>query len=97
MVSEPAVRPSRQTSTRSIRRCATTSPVRRSSQPVSQEAIAACAPEVLVAGGALALEVADGKAAEIAAVLETGGYSEEVTATRDLAGRERIVDGRTRR
>ena len=60
------------------------------------EAIAACAPEVLVAGGALALEVADGKAAEIAAVLETGGY-EEVTVTRDLAGRERIVDGRTRR
>ena len=60
------------------------------------EAIAAGAPEVLVAGGALALEVADGKAAEIAAVLENGGY-EEVTVTRDLAGRERIVDGRTRR
>ena len=60
------------------------------------EAIAAGAPEVLVAGGALALEVADGKAAEIAALLENGGY-EEVTVTRDLAGRERIVDGRTRR
>ena len=30
------------------------------------------------------------------AVLENGGY-EEVTVTRDLAGRERIVDGRTRR
>ena len=60
------------------------------------EAIAAGAPEVLVAGGALALEVADGKAAEIAAMLENGGY-EEVTVTRDLAGRERIVDGRTRR
>jgi release factor glutamine methyltransferase len=60
------------------------------------EAIAAGAPEVLVAGGALALEVADGKAAEIAAVLENGGY-EEVTVTRDLAGLERIVDGRTRR
>ena len=58
------------------------------------EAIAARAPEVLVAGGALALEVAD--AAEIAAVLENEGY-EEVTVTRDLAGRERIVDGRTRR
>ncbi len=60
------------------------------------EAIAAGAPEVLVAGGALALEVADGKAAEIAALLENEGY-EEVTVTRDLAGRERIVDGRTRR
>jgi release factor glutamine methyltransferase len=60
------------------------------------EAIAAGAPEVLVAGGALALEVADGKAAEIAATLDEGGY-EEVTVTRDLAGRERIVDGRTRR
>ena len=60
------------------------------------EAIAAGAPEALVAGGALALEVADGKAAEIAATLDEGGY-EEVTVTRDLAGRERIVDGRTRR
>jgi release factor glutamine methyltransferase len=60
------------------------------------EAIAAGAPELLVAGGALALEVADGKAAEIAAVLENGGY-EEVTVTHDLARRERIVDGRTRR
>jgi release factor glutamine methyltransferase len=60
------------------------------------EAIAAGAPELLVAGGALALEVADGKAAEIAAVLENGGY-EEVTVTHDVARRERIVDGRTRR
>jgi release factor glutamine methyltransferase len=60
------------------------------------EAIAAGAPEVLVAGGALALEVADGKAAEIAAALDESGY-QEVTVTQDLAGRERIVDGRTRR
>jgi release factor glutamine methyltransferase len=60
------------------------------------EAIAAGAPEVLVAGGALALEVADGKATEIAGLLENGGY-EEVTVTHDLARRERIVDGRTRR
>ena len=60
------------------------------------EAISAGAPEVLVAGGALALEVADGKAAEIAAALDRGGY-QEVTVTNDLAGRERIVDGRTRR
>ena len=60
------------------------------------EAVAAAAPEVLVAGGALALEVADGKAAEVAAMLDVGGY-EEITVTRDLAERERIVDGRTRR
>jgi release factor glutamine methyltransferase len=60
------------------------------------EAIVTGAPEVLVAGGALALEVADGKAAEIAAALDKRGY-QEVTLTQDLAGRERIVDGRTRR
>ncbi len=60
------------------------------------EAVAAGAPEVLVAGGVLALEVADGKAAEVTAMLDEGGY-EEITVTRDLAERERIVDGRTRR
>jgi release factor glutamine methyltransferase len=60
------------------------------------EAIVSGAPDVLVAGGALALEVADGKAAEIAATLDQSGYR-EVTVTHDLAGRERIVDGRTRR
>jgi release factor glutamine methyltransferase len=59
------------------------------------EVIVAAAPDVLVAGGALALEVADGKAAEIAAALDESGYR-EVTVTHDLAGRERIVDGRTR-
>jgi methylase of polypeptide subunit release factors len=51
---------------------------------------------VLVAGGAVAFEVADGKAAGIAAALDESGYR-EVTVTHDLAGRERIVDGRTRR
>jgi release factor glutamine methyltransferase len=60
------------------------------------EAITAGAPEVLVAGGALALEVADGNAAEVAAALDKRGY-QEVTVTQDLAGRDRIVDGRTRR
>jgi release factor glutamine methyltransferase len=60
------------------------------------EAIAAGAPDVLVPGGALALEVADSMAAEIAAELGESGYG-AVTITRDLAGRERIVDGRTRR
>jgi release factor glutamine methyltransferase len=60
------------------------------------EAIAAGAHDLLAVGGALALEVADSKAAEIAAALDESGY-QEVTVTRDLAGRERIVDGRTRR
>lgn len=60
------------------------------------EAVTAGAPEVLVAGGALVLEVADGKAAEVAAALDKSGY-QEITVTHDLAGRERIVDGRTRR
>ena len=60
------------------------------------EAIAAGAPDVLVPGGALALEIADSMAAEIAAALGERGYG-EVTITRDLAGRERIVDGRTLR
>jgi len=60
------------------------------------EAIVAGAPDVLAAEGALALEVADGKAAEVAAALDDSGYR-EVTVTHDLAGRERIVDGRTRR
>jgi release factor glutamine methyltransferase len=60
------------------------------------EAITAGGPEVLVAGGALALEVADGKAAEVAALLDRDGYH-EIIVTNDLAGRERIVDGRTHR
>jgi release factor glutamine methyltransferase len=60
------------------------------------EAITARGHEVLVAGGALALEVADGKAVEVAVAFKESGY-EGVTVTKDLAGRERIVDGRTRR
>ena len=45
-------------------------------------------------GGVLAFEVADGAARRVAGLLGARGY-EEVTITRDLAGRERIVDGRT--
>lgn len=60
------------------------------------ERIAAGAPYVLGPGGALALEVADGDAPRVAGVLETQGY-DQVTVTRDLAGRERVVDGRTGR
>ena len=57
------------------------------------ERIADGAPAVLVPGGALVLEVADGKAGRVAAELEQRGY-EQVTISKDLAGRERVVDGR---
>ena len=50
----------------------------------------------LAPGGALALEVADGKAREIADLLRALGY-EEVTIGEDLGGRERVVDGRAPR
>jgi release factor glutamine methyltransferase len=58
------------------------------------EEIASAAKPVLRSGGALALEVADGQAAEVAATLGGLGYV-EVTTTPDLADRERVVDGRT--
>ena len=60
------------------------------------ERIAAEAPMVLRPGGALALETADGSAERVASLLEGVGY-EQVTMTADLAGRSRVVDGRTRR
>jgi release factor glutamine methyltransferase len=43
--------------------------------------------------GALALEVGDDQAPAVAAALEKLGYC-EVTITRDLTGRERVVEGR---
>ncbi len=55
--------------------------------------IAAAAREVLRPGGSLVLEVADGQAPAVEDELRAQGY-EGVTATRDLAGRERVVDGR---
>jgi release factor glutamine methyltransferase len=58
--------------------------------------IAAGARDVLCAGGALVLECADGKARDVASLLETLGY-EDVHVTDDLAGRERVVDGRAPR
>lgn len=58
------------------------------------EAIAESALHALRQGGALVLEVADGDAARVAALLRALGY-EDVTVTRDLAGRERVVDGVT--
>jgi release factor glutamine methyltransferase len=60
------------------------------------EAIAERAFRVLVPGGLLALEVADRKAQGVARLLNGLGY-EEVTIGKDLAGVERVVDGRAPR
>jgi release factor glutamine methyltransferase len=60
------------------------------------EAIARDAASRLVSGGSLALEVADGKASAVADLLRELGYA-EVTIGKDLAGRERVVDGRAPR
>jgi release factor glutamine methyltransferase len=57
------------------------------------EAIARDAQPLLAPGGQLVLEAGDGRAASLAAALERLGY-EEVGVTRDLAGRERVVEGR---
>jgi release factor glutamine methyltransferase len=54
------------------------------------------APAVLRPGAALVLEVADGDADRVGDLLKASGYG-QVTVSRDLAGRERVVDGRTRR
>jgi release factor glutamine methyltransferase len=45
--------------------------------------------------GALALEVGDGQAPAVASALETLGYR-QIRITCDLAGRERVVEGRRR-
>ena len=56
-------------------------------------AVARGALPVLAAGGSLVLEVGDGQAGEVGALLGRLGYR-EVVATRDLAGRDRVVEGR---
>jgi release factor glutamine methyltransferase len=56
------------------------------------ELIARAAREVLVPGGALVLEVADGKSGRVSALLRELGY-DEVRAGQDLAGRDRVVEG----
>jgi release factor glutamine methyltransferase len=56
-------------------------------------ALAAAARPVLRPGGALALEVGDGQAPTVAESLRDVGYV-DVATTQDLAGRERVVDGR---
>jgi release factor glutamine methyltransferase len=55
--------------------------------------IAEHALEALQPGGHLVLEVADTRAAEAAELLEALGYG-EVVVTEDLAGRDRIVEGK---
>jgi release factor glutamine methyltransferase len=56
-------------------------------------AVARGAIAVLAEGGALVLEVGDGQADETAALLRSHGYT-DVRATPDLAGRDRVVEGR---
>jgi release factor glutamine methyltransferase len=57
------------------------------------EQVARGARGALRAGGALVLEVADGTAREVAGLLTELGY-DDVAATPDLAGRDRVVEGR---
>jgi release factor glutamine methyltransferase len=60
------------------------------------EAIAEQAGSRLAPGSSLVLETGDGKAGAVAELLTGLGY-EEVSIGEDLAGRERVVDGRTPR
>lgn len=57
------------------------------------EAIARAAPSVLRPGGWLVLEVADGRASAAADLLAALGF-QGVSRSRDLAERERVVEGR---
>ena len=57
------------------------------------EAVARAALDVLVPGGWLVLEVGDGQAGAAASLLGELGY-DDVETTQDLAGRERVVEGR---
>jgi release factor glutamine methyltransferase len=56
------------------------------------EAVARGARDVLSGGGALVLEVAAGDAARVATLLSELGY-EDASTTKDLTGRERVVEG----
>jgi len=58
------------------------------------KAIAEAARSVLRDGGALVLEVAEGDADRVAVLLRTLGYT-DVVVTKDLAGRDRVVEGVT--
>ena len=58
------------------------------------EAVARGALGVLRPGGALVLEVADGAAGRVSALLRDLGYA-EVAVSKDMTGRERVVEGVT--
>lgn len=60
--------------------------------PDSTEATARGAHAALADGGVLVLEVGDGQASGVVSLLGALGYSDVVT-TRDLSGRERVVEG----
>ena len=57
------------------------------------EAVSAGAARVLARGGVLVLEVADGAAERVAGLLSGFGFV-DVMSTPDLAGRDRVVEGR---
>lgn len=57
------------------------------------EAVARSAQDVLRPGGWLVLEVGDGQASAVLALLEGLGYA-DTASTADLAGRDRVVEGR---
>jgi len=57
------------------------------------EAVATAAREALAPGAPLVLEVGDGQAASVARLLTSLGYG-DVRISQDLAGCERVVDGR---
>jgi release factor glutamine methyltransferase len=57
------------------------------------EAVAASARDVLRPGGGLVLEVAEGSAAAVAALLASLGF-DDVATSLDLAERDRVVEGR---
>jgi release factor glutamine methyltransferase len=59
----------------------------------AHRAIAEAALDVLGPGGRLVLEIGEAQGARVAGELEQLGYA-EVRITRDLAGRERVVEGR---
>ena len=58
------------------------------------EAVVREGTRVLGTGGALVLEVHEGAAAAVASLLETQGFA-DVRTTPDLAGRDRVVEGRS--
>jgi len=59
----------------------------------STQAVARRATAILRPGGWLVLEIGERRAAEVASLLERLGYR-DVAVTHDLAGRERVVEGR---